>query len=292
MVDNRHMMFINDTGITIDFTQRWGDFVLQNIDGIYGYDATVSTTDNTVVDGSTYLGSVLPKRNIVVTLVDKENHRDHRFDLYALFKPKTTGRFVYIEDEISKQINCYVESIEVTSTGVARIATISLICPDPYFEDMNDTWLVMAGWQPMFEFKHEFQFGGEPLGIRIANQMRKVINTSASDNIGIQIVISAIGEVTNPSIFHVEQGKHLIVGTDSKPLQMVMGDQLIITTMTNNKHVWFIHNGEQINANTYLTEDSEFFQLNQGSNAIGFDADSGRDYMVVDMYYRFKYLGV
>lgn len=44
--------------------------------------------------------------------------------------------------------------------------------------------------------------------------------------------------------------------------------------------------------NEYLDEDSDFIQLQHGTNTIRYTADAGEDYLNVTVSYRFRYLGV
>ena len=123
-------------------------------------------------------------------------------------------------------------------------------------------------------------------------KLKTIDNTSAADNIGITVVITASGPVVNPSIYHVEEGESITVGTSGKKMEMTAGDKLVITTETNNKHAYLIRGGVQKEVNEYLSEDSEFIQLQHGSNTLGYLAESGDDYMTVEVSYRYRYLGV
>ncbi|MDO4800604.1 MAG: phage tail family protein, partial [Prevotellaceae bacterium] len=230
--------------------------------------------------------------NIVLTLVDKYKHKDNRLQLYQLFKPKTKGTFTYEEDGDTRSIDYYVESIDITSTGTARTATVSLICPDPFFEAPNDITVTMAGWARDFEFIHEFFEEGEELGHRIEEKLKTIQNDTGAEGIGLTINIYASGAVSNPSITHIEAEEFIKIGTTAHPMDMVNGDVLQITTGTNNKHVYLIRGGEKTEINEYLDEKSEFIQLQSGKNTIGYNADAGENYMTVSLSYRHKFLGV
>ena len=156
----------------------------------------------------------------------------------------------------------------------------------------SDITVTMAGWISYFEFAHEFPPEGEELEARVEEKLKTIDNTSAADNIGMTIVIQAAGAVTNPSIYHVEQGEQITVGTSGKPLHLVAGDEVTITTGTNNKHVYLTHEGVKTEINEYLSEDSEFIQLEHGKNTIGYSATAGENYMTVQISYRYRYLGV
>lgn len=289
---NRKITCSNNNGISIEFGSKFSPYLLANCDGIYTVSNRVTTSDNTMIDGATYQGSVANKRNIVLTLKDKENHQINRNQLYQLFMPKTKGTLKYEENGDVKSIDYYVESIDITSVNNVRTSTISLICPDPYFEAPSDITVVMAGWKKVFEFLHYFKAEKEPLGIRVEEKLKTIENDTGAEGIGLTIEIYANGPITNPTITHVESNEHITVGTNAHQMNMVAGDKITITTGTNNKKVRFTRNSETTEINEYLDESSEFIQLNAGSNTIGYSAASGDGNMTVSITYRYKYLGV
>ena len=284
----------NEDGIEIVLTDAFSPFLLEGCEGIYEFRNSVSTSANTMTDGSTYQGSVTSMRNIVLTLRDKPDadHMKNRELLYNVFKPKSPGAFAYEENGVKRSVDYYVESVYVSSTERSRRATISLLCPDPFFVEPNDITVQMAGWSANFEWLHEFVDGGEEFGSRIQERIKEIENLSAADNIGLTIEIDAAGPVTNPSIYHVEQSEAIKIGTSGNPLDLVNGDKVVITTGTNDKHVYLVSGGVKTEINEYLSEDSEFIQLMHGVNTFGYAADSGDEYMIVTISFRYKYLGV
>lgn len=290
----------NNDGIEGRFTESFGtakkSLLLESAEGIYTVKNRVTTSANTMVDGSTYQGSVEEQRNIVLTLRDhtSANHEATREFLYTLFKSKSKGTFIYIDHPGAekKSIGYYVESINTDGSGNARVSTISLICPDPMFESPTDRNVVLAGWRSEFEFKHQFIQGGETMGEHVTEKLKTISNDSAADGIGMTITVTATGAVINPTIAHVERNEHISVGTSSYPLEMLRGDILEITTGTDNKHVYLIRDGHRTEINEYMSEDSEFIQIYRGDNTIGYSADVGDEYMTVQVSYRYKYTGV
>lgn len=279
----------------VRFSDTFRPWLLEDCDGIYTVKNSVTISENTMTDGGTYQGSITQVRNIVLTLRDHPlaNHQENRTLLYNLFKPKSFGTLIYLEHDgaESRSIEYQVETIDTDGVNRARQATVSLLCPDPFFVAPSDTIVTMAGWVSYFEFPHEFPLGGEEFEARVEEKLKTIENTSAADNIGMTIVIKAAGAVTNPAIYHVEQGEQIEVGTRARPLEMVAGDEVTITTGTNNKHVYLTHGGSRREINEYLSEASEFIQLSHGINTIGYSAESGETYMTVEISYRYRYLG-
>lgn len=279
----------NDDGYTLTFGEdALQPFVLASVEGIYTVDNNVTMTDNTMSDGATYQGSRTKRRNIVITVIhDPSIHyaQMERNILSRLFKKDSAGLLVYTEDGVSRKTEYVVEYIRPIKKK--PMFTISLLCADPFFYEMNDITVTMSAWVASFRFPHRFRM--EPIGYRENVTSQNIVNDNAEENIGLEIRILANGEVTNPSIYHIEEDTHITIGTSSKPLTLVYGDELVITTGINNKHVYLIHSGTKTEINEYLTEDSEFIQLQRGNNNIGYGSGSGEDNMSVSIKYRFKY---
>ena len=285
----------NEDGLEVLFDSTFNPFLLEDCDGIYSVANNVSVSENTMTDGGTYQGSVTSARNIVLTLRDESNsdHEANRTLIYKLFKPKSKGTFIYFEHKgaESRSIDYYVESIDIDSKLRARRYTISLICVDPFFVGAEDLKVTMAGWVSAFQFPFEIPQEGLAFGSRVEEKLKTIDNSSAAENIGLTITITAGGNIKNPSIYHVEKNEQITVGTENNPLNLVNGDSVIITTGTNDKHAYLVHNGEKTEINAYLSEDSEFIQLQHGFNTIGYSAEEGEEHMTVEISYRYRYLG-
>ena len=292
MANNRTITCSNNDGVSIIFgEQKLSPFLLVDAEGCYEAANNVTISQNTMADGGAYQGTVARIRNIVLTLKDKDDHVNNRNLLHSLFKSGEEGTLVFSEDPNIRKCTYYVESVNSSGQNGARTYTVSLLCPDPFFYAMDDVTLYMAAWVAQFEFPHQFTSLGEELGYRSAQRLQQIKNENAADDIGMEILITANGSVTNPSVTRVESNESIEIGTAEKPLTMAVGDQLLITTANNNKHVYLISGGVTTEINEYLSEDSVFIQLMRGFNSIGYDADSGFDNMVVKITYRMKYAG-
>lgn len=285
------------TGVSITFGEEgFTPFFLATVDGLYQSKNSLYISDNTMTDGGTYQGSIAKKRNIVLYVMDNPQSEDFIYNqynrdlLYSLFRKDEKGTLIYTENGKSRKIDYYSEGVKRANKG-SRLFSISLICPNPMFTDENSHTVSMADWLDGFEFIHEFIEDGEELGYRSGERLVNIVNDIATNNIGLTIVMEAIGNVTNPSIIHVETEKKTFIGSTANPFSMVRGDKLTITTATNNKHVRLTHEGVTTEVNEYLTEDSEFIQLMYGNNNIAYDADVGEDYLTVDITYSYEYEG-
>lgn len=116
---------------------------IRNIDGLDPVRASVNTSPRGSVDGETYTGSNIPKRNIVLTLHPNPNWDDWTYEklrrlLYSYFMPKRPTRLVfYSDDMIPVEIFGVVESVAVNMFSKDPELIVSVICPDPYFTALD-----------------------------------------------------------------------------------------------------------------------------------------------------------
>ncbi len=289
---NRYITCTNENNLSCKFGSSFSPFLLTAVDGIYKVENSISSSDSKLIDGAIFQGSKVASRNIVLTIRDKADHKDNREFLYRLFKSNSKGVLRYFENGDVKKINYYVESINVTGKYNSREATISLICTDPFFYDNEETIVYLAEWNGNFEFTHQFSANKEEIGYRSLVKSVNIQNLTPRDDIGLKIKITTIGDAKNLKVTHVEKNKAILIGTDEKPFNMIAGDTVIITTDKGNKNVTLTRNGETIGINNYLSEDSEFIQLNVGDNDIGYDADEGVSNLSLEISFSYKYNGV
>jgi hypothetical protein len=264
--------------------------LLTDVDGIYEAKNKVYVSENSMIDGAVYQGSVAEYRNIVLHLTDTDKYVDNRDALNRLFKEKSVGTLTFWEaDAAPRKIDYYVESLNSTGEDPYREHQVSLICPDPFFYDINASSEQMASWVGVFTFPFASPSTGFVFGYKDNSLIKKIQNDFAEDNIGITIIMSCLGGVTNPSITHIETNSSIHIGHSGKPFNMVAGDIVTITTETGNKHVTLTHDGVTSEINHYLTEDSVFIQLMRGSNSFGFGADSGVNNLTITLEYTYKY---
>ena len=95
----------NEDGVQVEFNYNFEPFFLVSVDGIYTVTNNVVTSENTMVDGSTYQGSTTQQREIVITAQMESDYRANRDLLYKCFKPKSTGIFKYMEDGETRGID-------------------------------------------------------------------------------------------------------------------------------------------------------------------------------------------
>ncbi len=150
----------------------------------------------------------------------------------------------------------------------------------------------MASWDANFEFQHEFDSGGEPLGVRNNSMIATIVNNDGVDGIDIKFTLSASGNVTNPYLYHAETGEVIRIGSSGSTYTMDSTKEIVITTGIGQKKILCTDNGVTSSIIDKLDPDSSFFQIRAGVNTIGYNAASGAENLNVMVEYRMRYLGV
>ena len=279
----------NQLGYSINFGETSiSPFVLIDVDGIYNYEYEVTTQDNGNLDGTTFIGSKMKARNIVITVVDVDRFARNRELLDQVFS--CDGTLVYDDGVHKRKINYTVEKVSGTDgTFQKRTTQISLLCTDPHFHDLEDNKIDMSYIDSLFEFPHEFK--DEELSKIVKTQNIEILNNNGA-RASMTITMTAIGDVVNPSISLQETGEHMTIGVDGvRDYTLEAGNKIMITTELNNCYVFLINNvGMIYNINQYMTADSSFLRLNNGVNHIGYTAKSGVDNLSVSVTFKNSYL--
>lgn len=163
---------------------------VRNITGLDPVNASVNTSPFGSVDGTSYVGSSVLSRNIVLTLGPNPDWINWTYEslrrlLYQYFMPKRPVRLTfYSDDMIPVEITGIVESVEVNQFSKDPEIVISVICPDPYFTALDPK--VITG--------QAIRSGGETTSIDYEGNIESGINVkvtsvsgSAPTVIGVQI---------------------------------------------------------------------------------------------------------
>lgn len=281
------LTYTNSGGESITLKQS-RPYFLTKIDGTGNIRQTVNTFKAPDQDGAFYISSTLDMRNITLEGTIVANTPDeayiHRQRLLQIFSPKLRGTLLYR----GRQISCVVEEAGFTVSSRQRIPNffISLLCPSPFFETLDEIREELASWMPLFEFELEIPAGGMEFGARQPSQIITVDNIG-DVSCGCEIIFHALGTVTNPELLNIDTGEYIRLLTT-----MSAGDELRIYTHFAGKRVVSVNGSTITNAFSLLDTGSVFFQLAAGINTLRYDALVNMDLLEVSIYFRPQFLGV
>ena len=277
----------NSRGNQVTFSYEFPYF-LETIEGVTEVDGKVNTITSAYGVGSKYVSSSISERNIVITgSVKRDNITEKRQNLYKIFPKKDKGTLFYYEEDKAYKIEYYVESIEFAKSKVVDKFVISLICPSPYFTDLEESQVQMSNWIPSFEFPLEIpEETGIEFGYKNVNSLVTIENDTNIE-IGMKIVFTASDDVENPKLVNITTQEELEIEKS-----MTAGDVITVTTFINNKNIILTSNGEDININNYLKFGTKFLQIHTGSNTFKATAKTGKNSLVTEIYYLINYEAV
>lgn len=279
----------NAKGKRLELTGKEKQYQVYEVDGLYPPTASISMSDN-IGDGSIVTNSRVAKRNIVIYLQINGDVESNRLNIYQYAQ---TGKYIklYISNNTKNVwIEGRVESIETTMFSMKTICQISVLCPDPFLKDVQETINSMTTVKGNFYFPF---YTVEPIPFSVYEKIQ-VLNMINSGNVknGMTIEISAKGKILNPIIYNRETQEFIGLGCTERPFEMHTSDRIVITTYTNNKKVTLIRNAEETNIFNSLRPNSTFLQLESGDNIFTYSADSGNENIDIKFKYYSQYEGI
>lgn len=281
------LTYINTSGEQLVLRQR-KPFFLSKIDGVGRTQQTINTFKAPEQDGAFYISSALDMRNITIegTIMARtiDEAYNYRRQFLRVFTPKQRGMIIYR----NRRIACVVEEAGfVISIGERNPRFfISLLCPSPFFETLDEIRDELALWIPMFHFELEIPPEGIEFGLRQPSQIITVDNIG-DVSCGCMIMFKALGSVTNPELLNLDTGEYVKINTT-----MNAGDELRIYTHFAVKRVIKITGGVETNVFSLLDIGSTFLQLSAGRNTLRYDASVNIELLEVSLYHRPVFLGI
>ncbi len=262
------------------------NYALINISGIQPPKATIQCGTLYHMDGSMFLHSRIEQRNIVLTLQILQETQLNRQRLTQIFKPKQKGSLKIILLEKTVMIDAYCESIEVSPMSWPVRAIISLLCPQPYFEDIQTTHLEMASITHRLMFPLDIPSTGIRLGTIAPATAINAYNPGDIE-LGFTIRFQCVAIVENPKLINLQTGEYIQLQVEMQP-----GEIIEIHTEAGQKRIEQIHANQRINLFHTLKLGSIFLQLKEKDNVLYATSDVNPSALMTEIFYRPKYSGI
>lgn len=262
----------NTKGETFELTNNTKNYAVKSIDGLLPPTVDVNTSTGTG-DGEIYNFSRMQKRNIVITLRLMGDIETNRQQLYKIFPMKTACTVYYKNRNRNVRIVGYVEILDGTIFTDKEEIQISIICPKPYFENLNILQEELSRVTKLFEFPFSIEINAPIPFSEIQNLSLCTLVNGGDVPCGCIITIEISGDVENLSIYNTATQQFF--GLD----YIFQADDIIIinTKSGKEKSVFMLRNGEKINLLSYMKNGSVWIQLAVGTNDFTFTAsDTGK----------------
>lgn len=274
--------------------------IVREISGLGPSKASINTSEVATSDGSIFNSARQENRNIVLDLMMMAypTIEDSRQLTYRYFPIKKRIKLEIETDNIIAHVYGYVESNEPDIFSEEESTQISVICPDPNFYESNEQSSAFSGVDPLFEFPFSNESLDAPLiefgSYRI--DARAIINYRGDVETGMEITFHAMDLVKNITLYNVMTQEFMRIDTDKVEKisggALSAGDDIIITTKVGSKTATLLRNGKYTNILGAIDKNSTWFQLRTGDNIFAYDAEEGKDELMITFSYRTAFGGV
>ncbi|WP_207706210.1 phage tail domain-containing protein [Clostridium sp. HBUAS56017] len=266
------------------------EYKLLEVEGLESSEYDVNITNNSQFDGGLVESKRISSRSIVFS-AEYTGNGDlslEREELISFFNPKKTGTLIVSCGNGERKIDYEVESFKIKQANIydPLSFSVTLICPDPYFKDINVTEKVIAVWTGGLSF--EFSL---PLSFKTRNANNGGVISEeviVGGHVETPLEIEFKGPAVNPTVKNATTGELITVNQKINENEI-----LYISTAYGNKKVKILGRGEPINAFNYIDLKSTFFNLIPGKNIIQYsNTDETLTEQNVSIKFTNKYLGV
>lgn len=270
-----------------------------DIDGLGPADSDVNVKEIATSDGAVFNSSRLKTRDIKIKFrFIGTNIEEIRQKTYKYFPVKKFIKITVKTDGRNAYVCGYVEKNDPDIFSKKEGCTITIVCPDPYFYSIDEMVTVFSGVIPLFEFPFENNSLEVPL-LEMGNIVTKQYETvyyQGDSEIGVTIVIHALGTVGTVKIFNINTKQKMEIS--SEKLEEITGsgivtnDTITICTVRGKKSITLLRDGIKTNILNSLGKNIDWFQLSKGDNIFAYTAEEGASNLQFKVISNIVYEGV
>lgn len=264
------LVLTNENENSLEFNGLNASYNITNISGLSPASADIMMNETAYLDGAMFNNSKVKTRTINIAFTIEEPVETNRLKVYQVIQPKRWIRTEYHSSKLKLYIDGYVESCDIDHFDQKQQATVSIICPFPYFKRKNMASDEMSSVENMFHFPFYNEVNTRNIVFGLITTTEKAIVNNGGIETGLVIEIYANGEVTNPKIFDYRTGEFIGVNTT-----MEAGDLITINTIRGEKSVTLWRDGVVTNIFNLLMKNSTWLQLPPNGSMYVFTVDSG-----------------
>lgn len=279
----------NSKGQQMRLTNNEAKFTIDKVTGLNPPASTLYFTEN-IGDGDQFQHERTGKRNVVINMFINGDVERNTLDLYEIVQ---TGKYIkiYITKEYRNVwIEGRVETCEIDNFTMNTTCQISILCPEPWWKDFEQSINTMNSTESKFYFPY---YTVEPKPVSVYNQI-EILTLINKGNVssGMTIEMIAKEKVVNPIIYNRKTREYIGLGSSEKPYEMKTGDKIIISSYPNNKKIKLVRDTVETNIFNSLTQGSKFLEVDVGENIFTFTADEGSEYLDIAFKHYSQYKGI
>jgi phage-related protein len=260
----------NARGEIFELTHNSPNYLVTDVQGLTPPPTTISTATGGAIDGTFFNSARVNQRNIVITVVLCGDIERNRQQLYKIFNLKNPCEIWFKNERRDVKITGYVETLECDLFKLRESAQISIICPRPYFEDLDAIYTELSNVVRMFEFPFAIEQDDPIPFSEIVDYPLCTINNNGDVECGVVMDISITDTVTGLTIY--DTTAQTFFGFD---YTFAAGDVIHLDTRSGQMGVTLTRGGIVTNLLNYVTQNSTWFKLLVGDNDFTVGATSG-----------------
>lgn len=243
--------------LTLSLEDISNGFLIKSIDGLDPVKANLVFTSFAQLDGVQYQASSRGERNIVMKLGYEPDFVNNtvaslRDRLYSFFMPKSQIKMRFFDD-LGRTVDTsgIVETMESPLFSKEPEATISIICPDPDFYDLDPTSFAGNSTSSSAWITHNYQGTVETGFLLQLNINRTIRNFSLKR----QLTDGTVNTLNFTS-----------------PSDLVSGDAVKISTIPGNKFIKLVRSSNEISVLYAMSPVSTWPFFKPGTNQVKVEA--------------------
>ena len=260
----------NANGQTFELTRDNRNYAIIGVQGLTPPPTAVNTSTGGRIDGSFHNSSIVEQRNIVIDIIlngDIEANRQRLYKIFNLKKPCT----IYFQNENRNvQIVGYVETLEGDLFVQREQMQISIICPRPYFEDLNTIYTELSRIVRKFEFPFAIEESDPIPFSEIVDYPLCTINNGGDVETGVIMTIEITSAVADLTIYNSTLQQYFGFNCS-----FFAGDTITINTISGQMSVTRTSSGQTTNLLNNVTAGSTWFKLAVGDNDFTYTVSAG-----------------
>lgn len=264
----------NANGEIFELTHNTQNYAVIGVQGLTYPPTVVNTSTGGAVDGTFFNSSRVEQRNIVIDIIINGDIETNRQQLYRIFSIKKPCIVYFSNKNRSVQIQGYIEVLDGDLFVQREQVQISIICPRPYFEDLQTIYTELSQVVRMFEFPFMIE---TPIPFsEIVDYPLCTVNNNGDVDAGCIIRVEINDNVTGLKIYNVTT--QTFIGFDYSFQQ---GDEITINTISGQMKTTLNRNGQLINILNYLSTGSTWFKLPPGNNDFTYSTTEGSEAVTI-----------
>ena len=227
-----------ENGYSLDFNNPSSPFIITEILGLDPPDATINIDEYAVLDGGVFNSAKANMRTMQIAFAIDYDAAASRQIVYRVLQPGRKVRIDY-SDQMGLKVYTegYVGKPEITHFAMKQTCTVTIICPEAYWQSAQEIVTNFVEIEGMFHFEFSSTSAGQVIfGEKIIND-EFTINNYGNLPVGFVVEILLKGTATQIFVENLDTGKQLYLDYQTATTPPGEGDVVRIDTRENRKDI-------------------------------------------------------